>query len=726
MNAPCVGFVLEQTLGHVSHTRNLQRSLAGYDAIGAVFRQIPFEPAGAMDRLPPRSNWTVRSGVAARRAVADLTHDTPLDALFVHTFVPAVLLGPVMDRIPTVVSIDATPVQLDALGASYNHRVRSGRLESWKRWAHQRAFDRAASFVTWSQWAADSLIADYGIEPTRIDVLPPGVVQAQWRRAAPRPPTTDVVKVLFVGGDFERKGGPVLLGALEALQNDRGLRGSGKRVEFHVVTAAPLPERPGLRVHNGLTSNSPALIALYHECDAFLLPTRGDCSPMVLAEAASAGLPVVATDIGAIRETVLDGVTGFLVEPEAETVTAALRALVLDDDLRARFGAAAVVHAARTMDAEVNARAIADRLVGHARPQGSSGAVALTVSGVVDEDISAQIEAGERPLADYVAIAKATGASIIDRRDLHDDASRTTAVLRRLAGDDVALAHHLFVRRSEFDVVVTDGEQVGLPLAALLRFTPNRRVRHVMITHRISPRKKALLVRLLGLARAVDEVLTYSESQREVARRLFTRPTNRVRRIDFMVDTEFFRHDDARCPALRPLICTAGREFRDYPTLIDAVRDMEADVVIASASPWSKRADRAECADLPANVQVTSLSQRELRDLFDGADLVVVPLVPNDFQAGVTTILEAMAMGLPVVCTATDGQTDVVVDGVHGRYVPAGDVAALREVIAGVLDDRPERVAMGRRGRELVVDRADVRTYADVVADLVSWHLPRV
>ena len=39
------------------------------------------------------------------------------------------------------------------------------------------------------------------------------------------------------------------------------------------------------------------------------------------------------------------------------------------------------------------------------------------------------------------------------------------------------------------------------------------------------------------------------------------------------------------------MICTAGLEFRDYPTLIEAVRGLDARVVIAAASPWSKRAD---------------------------------------------------------------------------------------------------------------------------------------
>ena len=143
----------------------------------------------------------------------------------------------------------------------------------------------------------------------------------------------------------------------------------------------------------------------------------------------------------------------------------------------------------------------------------------------------------------------------------------------------------------------------------------------------------------------------------------------------------------------------------------------------SSASPWSKRADNARDVDLPPHVTVTALTQAELRDQFERSDVVVVPLLPNDFQAGVTTILEGMAMARPVVCTVTIGQIDVVVDGVNGRYVPPGDVAAMRTAIQDLLADPEAARAMAGRGRELTAVTADVRVYADRIADLVRWHL---
>ena len=65
----------------------------------------------------------------------------------------------------------------------------------------------------------------------------------------------------------------------------------------------------------------------------------------------------------------------------------------------------------------------------------------------------------------------------------------------------------------------------------------------------------------------------------------------------------------------------------------------------------------------------------------------------------------------------------MVVDGANGRYVPPGDVAAMRRAIQEILADPDEATAMGRRGRDLVETHADVRVYAARIAEVVRWHL---
>ena len=350
--------------------------------------------------------------------------------------------------------------------------------------------------------------------------------------------------------------------------------------------------------------------------------------------------------------------------------------------------------------------------------------VLTTISGDIPDGLEASIAAGDRPLTDYIAIAEESGSDLLDRQMVRSRSTLLERIVNRVAGPNCAMALQLYRTRDDYDVIFTDGEQVGLPLAALFRLTNRRRPRHAMIGHRVSARKKRAVIRVLGLTKGIDEVFVYASNQLYAGQDLFHRPGQTVSLIDFMVDTNFFEKQDRdqSTTAARPLIVTAGREFRDYPTLIDAVTGLDVDVVIASASPWSRRRDNAHDVEIPSNVTVTSLTQRELRDLFDRADLAVVPLQPVDFQAGVTTILEAMAMELPVVCTATLGQIDVVAEGKTGRYVGPGDVLAMRRAIVELLDSPDDRAELGKAGRQLVEARADVRFYARRLAGRLAVH----
>jgi glycosyltransferase involved in cell wall biosynthesis len=128
---------------------------------------------------------------------------------------------------------------------------------------------------------------------------------------------------------------------------------------------------------------------------------------------------------------------------------------------------------------------------------------------------------------------------------------------------------------------------------------------------------------------------------------------------------------------------------------------------------------------------------------------VVVPLDDIDFQAGVTTILEAMAMGKPVIVTHSLGQTDVVEDRraatrgaeprsrppslirslaemagmtaeATGFYVPPEDPSALRRAIVYLLDHPEERKRLGAAGRQTVERLLTVDQFGERVRELVN------
>jgi glycosyltransferase involved in cell wall biosynthesis/GT2 family glycosyltransferase len=359
--APRVGFVLEQTLGHVTHSNNLERLVGADPSVDAEFAPIAFDVEGWAAHVPGFGNWTVRAGVRARRAIRRLRRRGPVDAIFVHTQVPAILSPDHVRRIPTVVSLDATPIQYDELGAHYGHDTGNRVAERLKWRANRACFARARAIVAWAEWTKQGLVDRYEVAADKVHVIPPGVDYARWSaygRDHEPAPDGGPLRVLFVGGDLERKGGHVLLAAIASL------RAAGVAVELDLVTRDPVPDQDGVRAHHGLTPNSPPLIALYHRADVFCLPTMGDCLPMVLSEAGAVGLPLVSTAVGAIGEIVRDGETGLLVPvDDADALAAALRQLAEDPGARRRMGEAARQLVRAEFDAATNARRLVELIL---------------------------------------------------------------------------------------------------------------------------------------------------------------------------------------------------------------------------------------------------------------------------------------------------------------------------------------------------------------------------
>jgi glycosyltransferase involved in cell wall biosynthesis len=75
--------------------------------------------------------------------------------------------------------------------------------------------------------------------------------------------------------------------------------------------------------------------------DIVVLTSDNEGTPLSLIQAGMAGLPVVTTNVGSIPEVVLDGITGFVTSSEIEEIVNALEKLVVDEDLRGKFGNAA-------------------------------------------------------------------------------------------------------------------------------------------------------------------------------------------------------------------------------------------------------------------------------------------------------------------------------------------------------------------------------------------------
>ncbi len=341
--------------------------------------------------------------------------------------------------------------------------------------------------------------------------------------------------------------------------------------------------------------------------------------------------------------------------------------------------------------------------------------VLLTVSGTIPPDHAAQAEAGRAPRRDYAALAGACDADLLDYATARAEGGWQGKLLERIGGSNLLLAWACFARRHRYRVIMTDGEQVGLPLAAMLKLLSfGRRPQHLMITHIISVPKKMVFLDWLRVQSHIDRFLVYATWQKRFIEERWHIPADRVSFTPFMVDTHFFSPERATPnPEASRTICSVGLERRDYPTLLAAVDGVDVHAVIAAASPWAKQPDTTAGQVIPPNVTVQRFNQYDLRQLYADSRFLVMPLYNVDFQAGVTAILEAMAMGRAVICSRTPGQTNVVVEGDTGLYVAPGDPAALRAAIQSLLDDPAAAERMGRAGRALVEREMSLEKYAE-------------
>lgn len=347
--------------------------------------------------------------------------------------------------------------------------------------------------------------------------------------------------------------------------------------------------------------------------------------------------------------------------------------------------------------------------------------VLLTVSGVIDPDVADQIARGQRPEPDYMRMANVFAADLLDYAAARRAGGRVGRLLERIGGPNLLLAWVCYRLRHRYRVIFTDGEQVGIPLAFLLKFANlGDRPAHLMIAHLLSVGKKMAFFDWLHLDSHIDTFFVYSTWQKRFIENRWKIPPERVVFTPFMVDASFFSTDRSRPgdplgierPG-KPLICAVGLEFRDYPTFIEAVRGLDVQVVIAAASPWSKRSDTTQGQQIPENVTVRRFSQFELRDVYAASRFLVMPLYPVNFQAGVTAILEAMAMGLPVICSQVPGQTDVIVAGETGIYVKPGDPTVLKKAILQLLDQPDLTARLGHNGQNRVLSEMSLDCYVE-------------
>jgi glycosyltransferase involved in cell wall biosynthesis len=235
--------------------------------------------------------------------------------------------------------------------------------------------------------------------------------------------------------------------------------------------------------------------------------------------------------------------------------------------------------------------------------------------------------------------------------------------LRVLLGFD--LIHALRNRNQIFsaDVVWTHTESQSLAICALLKLMPGRRrPKTILQTIWLMDQfPKLFILRRIFFRFLLNEadILTFlSEENATLARTVF--PNTRVEMVKFGINADNLKPPHARAIGTPLRVLSVGNDrHRDWATLKAALQGRE-DVTL-----------RVVSAVLPAtylsgNCAVIKVStNEELMGQYEWADIVVVPLKYNLHASGITVVLEATILGLPVICTDTGGLRD---------YFPNGEV----------------------------------------------------
>ena len=220
---------------------------------------------------------------------------------------------------PIVVWADATFASLVNTYPQYskmtNSEIETGNL------LEKSALVNVQKIIFSTSWAAKSAISHYNIPSAKVEVIPFGSnlnesFSVEDLIALNSAKSDEKIKLLFVGVDWYKKGGDLLL------EIYKELRLLSDKYELDVVGGSPekIPNIDGVRFHGFLSKSNPQqnnkLISLFQQSHYFLLPTRAEAFGIVFCEANSYGLPAFGSDLGGITDIIVNGLNGELINIE--------------------------------------------------------------------------------------------------------------------------------------------------------------------------------------------------------------------------------------------------------------------------------------------------------------------------------------------------------------------------------------------------------------------------
>lgn len=287
-----------------------------------------------------------------------------------------------------------------------------------------------------------------------------------------------------------------------------------------------------------------------------------------------------------------------------------------------------------------------------------------------------------------------------------------------------ALARQVYPLLEKGDSVYALGCDSGVPLA--LKCGLRRKKVDFAIAFADPGRKKTRVMgRLLTILLERLLVFVTTDHQARRAAETFAAHSAGIHVVEGQTDCRFFRPPEERVENRPPILASCGVERRDYALLTRAVAGLGVEGRVCFASPNLDAKTQYTLPDpIPDNFEFRRFDFAELRDLYQQAEVVVVPLLENEYSAGLTTLFEAMACAAPVVVTESPGIIQELVDSGFISGVPAGDVEAMGVEVEKILANPAESQVRARRGRRIIVERYSAARYLDNLQEVLVAARP--
>ncbi|WP_413167347.1 glycosyltransferase family 4 protein [Capilliphycus salinus ALCB114379] len=279
-----------------------------------------------------------------------------------------------------------------------------------------------------------------------------------------------------------------------------------------------------------------------------------------------------------------------------------------------------------------------------------------------------------------------------------------------------AMARAMSKQVGKNDIIFSIGEDSGFPIATVCGAKVNRPKMAVFVHNADRPRSRVAM-KLFNLANRVDVFMTNTQVKADFLQNYLGLASERVYLVTEQTDTQFFTPGLASADKKRPIVGSGGLEQRDYCTLAEATQDLDLDVKICAVSPNAKAIADTFPPVLPKNMSRGFYDWPDLRQLYRDSDIVVISLKPHNYQAGFTTLFEAMSCGRPVIMTRTPGLAEELAEAGIITGVNAQDPQGMRQAIVDLLNNPEKAKAQAQRGYELVQGKYNSEQYVDGIAN---------